>query len=302
MSMFTAFHDRRTLLKAASGLVTCPIVGRVAAAAPPSPKKLAITIDDGPAIGPGDDLDAFISISGRIREAFVAEDVPAIMFVNEQQLHISGQRDDRVRVLEAWLRAGLDVGNHTYSHPNLRETDLAAYCDDIVKGEVISRPLMKQFDRQLVWFRYPFLETGDEHKAAAVERFLRDRNYRIAPISVDYADYSFAANYARAVRGGDTQRMAEIEAAVLRAAAAGFSKAESQSQSALGYQLPLILLIHCNELNAQTLPKMLSWMRSQGYEFVSLDQAMTDPAYNAADLPPGSLGKNFLSVLPRNPQ
>ena len=33
-------------------------------------------------------------------EGFVAEKVPAIMFVNEQQLHIDGQRDARVDVLK----------------------------------------------------------------------------------------------------------------------------------------------------------------------------------------------------------
>lgn len=95
-------------------------------------RKIAVTIDDGPATGSARDLDSFLRVSNGLRECFVAEKVPAIMFVNERQLHVDGQRDARVGVLHQWLDAGLDLGNHTYSHPNLGNVPLGQFMDDIL--------------------------------------------------------------------------------------------------------------------------------------------------------------------------
>ena len=41
--------------------------------------------------------------------------------------------------------------------------------DDVVKGEVIMRPLVERRGRKLEWFRYPFLHSGmteDIHQAS----------------------------------------------------------------------------------------------------------------------------------------
>lgn len=260
-------------------------------------RRVAVTIDDGPATGVGNDLDQFASISARIRESFVADDVPAIMFVNEKQFHVEGQRDARIKVLDAWLESGLEVGNHTYSHRNLRDVDLPFYFDDIVKGEVISRPLLKKHGQKLIWFRYPFLGTASGEKARAVESFLSERDYRIAPVTVDYADYAFARNYSRLVRAGSTSQADEIVQQVMKAIDAAYDQSEKQSREILGYELPLVLLIHCNELNARNLPESLARMRDRGYEFISLDQAMQDIAYQTPNLPPGTMGGGFFRGL-----
>lgn len=260
---------------------------------PPKPKanrKIAVTIDDGPATGSGRELEPFLKIADALRECFVAEKVPAIMFLNERQLNVDGQRDARVGVLHRWLDAGLDLGNHTYSHPNLGNVDLARFTDDIVQGEVVSRPLLEARGKKLVWFRYPFLATGSGDTAVAVEEFLARRGYRIAPVSVDYRDYSFAGAYARHVRAGDTPKAAEQFATVLAALDEAFARAETRSVEVLGYELPQTLLIHCNEMNALTLRTALRRIRDRGYTFVPMDEAMEDPAYKMAGIRPGGMG------------
>src|SRR5687768_8540029 len=47
-------------------------------------RKVVVTIDDGPATGVARDLDSFVRISDALRASFVAEKVPAIMFINER--------------------------------------------------------------------------------------------------------------------------------------------------------------------------------------------------------------------------
>jgi peptidoglycan/xylan/chitin deacetylase (PgdA/CDA1 family) len=126
--------------------------------------------------------------------------------------------------------------------------------------------------------------------ARASEGFLAVRGYRIAPVSVDYADYRYAGPYARHLRAGDAQQAAEYFEIVMQALDAGFTRAEQRSVEVLGYELPQTLLIHCNELNSVTLRTTIQRIRVRGYTFVTLDEAMTDPAYNLPNLRPGELG------------
>ena len=50
-----------------------------------------------------------------------------------------------------------------------------------------------------------------------------------------------------------------------------------------GYEVPQILLIDCNELNATTLRDSVARLRARGYAFITLDEAMKDPAYQRTD-------------------
>jgi peptidoglycan/xylan/chitin deacetylase (PgdA/CDA1 family) len=282
---------RRTMLARSAVVIGAVAFARLTRAQEPARgRKIAVTIDDGPATGPGRELEPFLKISNALREHFVAEKVPAIMFINERQFNVDGQRDARIGVLQKWIEAGLDVGNHTYSHPRLLQVGLARYLDDIVKGEVISRPLLETRGRKLVWFRYPFLESGSGETAQAVEDFLAQRGYRIAPVSVDYHDYSFAGVYARHLRAGDAPKAEEQFTTLLQTLDQSFARSETRSLEVLGYELPQTLLIHCNEMNALTLPRTLQRIRDRGYTFVSLDEAMEDAAYKTPGLKPGAMG------------
>ena len=81
---------------------------------PPSP-QIALTYDDLPAHGPlpiGDDR---LRIAQRIIAALKAERAPAFGFYN------GGFASDATapQVVAAWRRAGLPIGNHSWSHGNL---------------------------------------------------------------------------------------------------------------------------------------------------------------------------------------
>lgn len=289
-STFPVMSRRRLLTAGALTLAALQLPRPVRAQSGSARRKIVVTIDDGPATGAGRDLEPFVRISDALRENFVAEKVPAIMFINERQLNVDGQRDARVGVLHRWVDAGLDLGNHTYSHPNLGNVTLESFCDDVIKGEVVSRPLLESRRKKLVWFRYPFLASGSGETARAVEEFLARRGYRIAPVSVDYHDYSFAGTYARYVRAGETEKAEAHFATVMKVLDESFNRAETRSKEVLGYELAQTLLIHCNEMNALTLRRTIQRIRDRGYEFVAMDEAMEDPAYKTPGLRPGGMG------------
>ena len=247
-------------------------------------RRVAITIDDGPVVGEMTDLAAFQRVSNGLIGSLSAEKVAATIFVNERQLNVPGQRDARAGVLEQWLDAGFDLANHTYSHPSLNKVPFWQFGDDVVKGEVIMRPLVEARGRRLVWFRYPFLHSGmTEEVHQGIVDFLAQRDYRVAPVTVDYADYTFAGAFRAQLTGGNVAVAEKIKDAYLNQVDVGFEYAERASIELFGYELPQILLIHCNELNALTLRDTIARVRKRGYEFITLDEAMKDAAYQRPD-------------------
>jgi peptidoglycan/xylan/chitin deacetylase (PgdA/CDA1 family) len=252
--------------------------------APPATRRVAITIDDGPVVNEMQDPANFERVSMGLIGALHAEQVPATIFINERQLNVQGQRDARVAVLGRWLDAGFELGNHTYSHPSLNNVPLWQFSDDVVKGEVITRSLLEQRGQNLMWFRYPYLHSGlsaETHQGIA--DFLEQRRYRVAPVTVDYADYAFAGAYRTQLRAGAPDVAARIKDAYLAQIDVGFDYAEKASVEVFGAEVPQILLIHCNELNSISLRESIARMRDRGYRFISLEEAMKDPAYQRPD-------------------
>ena len=271
-------------MRSALGLIAAITLLQAPVQPPASARRVAITIDDGPVVNEMRDLEAFQRISTGLIESLKAEKVPATIFMNERQLNVPGQRDGRAAVLDQWLDAGFDLGNHTYSHPSLNKVPLWQFGDDVVKGEVIMRPLVERRGGRLVWFRYPFLHSGltaEIHQG--IVDFLEQRQYRVAPVTVDYADYTFAGVYRNQSTNGQADVAAKIKQAYLDQVDVGFEYAEKASMELFGREIAQILLIHCNELNSLTLRESIGRIRARGYAFISLDEAMQDPAYERPD-------------------
>jgi peptidoglycan/xylan/chitin deacetylase (PgdA/CDA1 family) len=247
-------------------------------------RRVSITIDDGPVVNEMTDLGNFQRITNGLVGSFQIEKVPVTLFVNERQLNVPGQRDARAAVVEQWLDAGFDVGNHAYSHKSASQVPVDEFTDDVIKGEVITRALLERRGQQLVWLRYPYLHSGATAEAhEGIVDFLQKRNYRHAPVTVDYADYTFAGAYTREVRRGNVDVAERIKQAYIDQVDVGFEYAEKSSMELYGREIAQILLIHCNELNSVSLRESIARMRKRVYTFVSLEEAMKDEAYHRPD-------------------
>lgn len=263
-----------------AAVLALAVLGPAPAQSPANVRRIAITIDDGPAVGELTDLARFQRISAGLLESLQAEKVPATIFINERQINVPGQRDGRAGVLANWLDAGFDLGNHTYSHPSINKIPLWQFEDNLINGEVITRALIEERGRKLVWFRFPFLDCGPtpEIRQQFMD-FLEQHHYRIAPVTVDYKDYMFAGAYTRMLRAGKPDVAEKIRQAYLGVIDVEFGEAERISRELFGYELPQILLIHCSEMNSVSLRDSIAIMRKRGYSFITLEEAMSDPAY-----------------------
>src|SRR5262245_48398755 len=250
-------------------VVTVFVLPGVAAQTPS--RRIAISLDDGPSVEnpstpgvPMKDLATAQRVVAGLMGALQAEKVPATIFMNEGQLNVPGQRDARAAVLEQWLDAGFDLGNHTYSHVSANRVPLEKWEDEFVQGEVIMRPLIEARGRKLVWFRYPYLNSGATAQThQALIEFTEKRGYRAAPITVDYSDFSFAGAYTREMASGHKDVAERIRQAYIEQVDPGLAYAEKASAEVFGYELPQILLIHCSELNSIALRDTLIRMRKR---------------------------------------
>ncbi len=71
---------------------------------------------------------------------------------------------------------------------------------------------------------------------------------------------------------------------------------EKRSVQLFGREIPQVLLIHASRLNAKMMPELLAMYRSRGYQFVSLQEAMSDAVYGTSD---GYMGRKGLSWIHR---
>jgi len=266
----------------------------------PADRRVVITIDDLPGAVPGSDkamgrLSDLKRWNGGVLHALHQHNVPAIGFVIENKLQVSGERDARAGILEHWIDAGLDLGDHTYSHVHFNDVSLEQFEDETLRGEVVTQALLNAKGRSERYFRHPALATGATPRMReAFESFLKSHKYRIAPVTVENADYAFNDVLDDALVRGDRKLAAKTAALYLAHTQAMFDYVEVASQQLFGREIPQILLIHDNELNSEMLDRLLTVLEQRGYRFVSLDDALNDSAYSSPANFPGNLGTCYL--------
>lgn len=256
-------------------------------------RGVAITIDDLPFVSASPLPDEEVRVRtekllGHLRRRAV----PAVGFVNEGKLY-EGENEDpaRVALLGLWLEAGMELGNHTYSHVDLHGTALAEFQEDVLRGEIVTRRLLAERGSVPRYFRHPFLHTGTELTArTAFEAFLSERGYRVAPVTIDNYDYLFARAY-DAAGEGEKGRVLE---AYIRYMTSVVEYYEAQSRAIVGYEPPQVLLLHANSMNADALGRLLDVLVARGYRFVPLEEALPDPAFSLPDEYTGPGGITWL--------
>jgi peptidoglycan/xylan/chitin deacetylase (PgdA/CDA1 family) len=259
----------------ACGVLHVPLMGALMGAG----REIAITIDDLPRGGDGGPRGVveIRAMTERLLKPFREERIPVIGFVNEGRRPELG--GDGVRqMLDLWLESGADLGNHSYSHLNIHNVSLDEYTADILRGEPTLRAALAAHGKTLRVYRHPFLFTGPTPEIKkGMQDFLDRQGYRVAPVTLDDADYQFAALYTR------PEYRERVRAAYVPYMESIVAFFEARSIEVVGREFPQVLLLHANQLNADLMPDLLAMFRRRGYTFVSLDRALADEAYRLPD-------------------
>ncbi len=240
--------------------------------------QLAFTFDDLPAhstLPPGVTR---VQVAHDVIAALKAAKLPPVYgFVNGIQID---NEPASAPVLRMWREAGFPLGNHTFSHMNLNQHSAEDWEADTLRNEPLLIDIMHGDDWR--WLRYPFLSEGETpQKRQQIREFLAKNNwrYRVASVTMSFADYAFNEPYARCMAKGDTAAVAQMEKDYLDAAEENVGFYRAMAHTLYGRDIPYVLLMHIGAFDARMLPRLLALYKKDGFVFVTLQQAESDPYY-----------------------
>lgn len=250
--------------------------------------KVALTFDDLPTAGAKDDAEAD---NAQILHALKEHNAVATGFVIEK---VGRELSPAVfqRILRQWIAGGHRLGNHSFSHADYNTISVERFRTELQGGEVTFRPLLPAERGIPLYFRFPYNHMGElKNKLNAARAVLVQRGYQVAACTIDNSDYEFARAYDAMRR----RKGAEQDRAKLRRVYLDYTSEEIDYYTALhrkvfGRDVPHVMLLHVNRLNADTLPQILSSFIGKGFQFVSLTDAQSDPAYQTAITEPTRFG------------
>ena len=266
----------------------------LAANAPARSGKVALTFDDLPVFGSFNSAGDGAVVTDQLLDGFKRHHWQVIGFVNEVQLE-GPDKPQRIALLERWLDAGMNLGNHTYSHVSLNTTPADEYVADIARDEAETGRLLAARGRREQWFRYPYLETGPTRASHdRVVGWLAQHRYRVAPVTMENSDWQFSAPYDDAVAHGDAAAASHIREQYLTFTRAIVAWYVSAGTKLFGREPAFVFLLHASRLNAASIDALATILRDAKLRVVPLSVAMRDPAYRTADQYIGPDGNEWL--------
>jgi hypothetical protein len=134
------------------------------------------------------------------------------------------------------------------------------------------------------YFRFPQNHTGDnKEKHDALAEFLVHRGYRVAPCTIENEDVVYNTAYLRALSSKDNESATKLRAEYLAYTSKEIDYYTSLHTQIFGREIPHIMLLHVNRLNADVIDHLLELFEQKQYLFKTLDSALSDPAYDTPD-------------------
>ncbi len=255
-------------------------------------RSIVITIDDLPGIS----LESYSEVNNKLLTTLKKFKVPAIGFVNEGKLYRRRKlNQSRLDLLEDWLEVGMELGNHTYSHPDYHKLTFEKFTADLIKGEKHTKQLQIKHGQNMRYFRHPYLHVGNStNKKERLEKFLEEHDYINAPVTIDNSEWIFAKAYHLSLKANETEQMKKIGNAYIKYMQDMTIYYEQQSKQLFDRPMKHSLLIHANALNGDYLDELLEMYAERGYRFISMADALTDTAYQSSDTYTGRRGISWL--------
>jgi peptidoglycan-N-acetylglucosamine deacetylase len=292
--------EPRSVLALAVLLAASPVGAAPPPAVPTS--KVALTFDDLPVHGPVPKGRTRVEVIRDTLDALRAAKAPAVFgFINAGR---GGGTPENDEILRMWRAAGYPLGIHSHTHMSLHDNPVEAFEKDVLANEPTLRALMGSEDWH--WFRFPYLRSGETiEKRRAASAMLRRHGYRVAEVTLDFADWAYHGPYARCVERGDQAGIEWLKKSYLDGAAASLASGREEAQRLYGRDIHHVMLLHVGGLNAVMMPALLRLLRDEGFALVSLPEAQSDAAYAVEPdiaLPTGSTLLDQMTALKKLPR
>lgn len=259
-------------------------------------KQVAVTLDDGPIM-------RFFShpsqwhrtlVIDSLTNALARYQAPTTLFA------IGGlvQDEEGAALLRYWMEKGIPIANHTMGHTNFNELTLGQGIDEIVEANDVLQPFAQEFNQTLEYFRFPFLAEGQTfEKKDAWNKMIASLGLTNARVTMSNKDWEFDHRYMEAELAEDWELRYEVGQEYLMHMRETIGFWDSLAVDLTGRNIKHVLLLHANRINRDYLGQILFELQEQGYEFISLKEAYTDPIYQEPDEWFSENGTSFLEHI-----
>lgn len=250
-------------------------------------RPLAVTIDDLPIAGSDRHRDP------REREAMTRALLAVLAKHRIQAVGLvvwsNVLRPDDERLLDAWLAAGHELGNHSHGHLDYTATAAADYIADVELGRAELAAYLARSPAAarlpggvppVRFFRFPYLREGDTpEKLTAMREYLAASGQRNLTVTIDNEDWSYDEAWIKATTAHDTAAQDSLTAAYQQALRLETEDHEARGDGLFGHVTPQILLLHANTVGTAQWDRLFTALERSGHRFVPVDQVLADSAF-----------------------
>ena len=236
-------------------------------------RPLLVTVDDLPIAGGAKDTAERRRITDGLLGHLERHGIQAVGLVTWANVQGDGEE-----LLERWLAAGHELGNHSDTHPNYTKTPFEDYRADMERAREELTTLLAPHGRAPRFFRFPYLREGDTpEKVAAMRDYLKESGQRNLPVTLDNQDWSYDAPFRKARETGDDTAAATVAADYHAALRFSIRHHERRGDRLLGRVSPQILLLHANAVGAEEWGRLFDWLEETGHRFARVDEVLAEP-------------------------
>jgi hypothetical protein len=140
------------------------------------------------------------------------------------------------------------------------------------------------------------IEGDTMEKRDVVRKYLFRNGYTIA-VTTDYFDWVWDGAFYRCDSRQDKKATEWLKSHIIDSADRQLRSTNLASERLLHRRISQILLVHFNAFTTTTLGGILQHWREEGVQFVSLDEALTDPIYRFDPRFVSEVGRGFLDQI-----
>jgi len=188
---------------------------------------------------------------------------------------------DRHEAIDAWVEAGFEVGNHTYSHDKIGDIGLDAYMKDVLLDRPVVDALEKRTGQKHSYFRFPYFDEGDTpSERRTLANLLAAQHYVLSRASVMFTDTDWADAYLRCAERNDAEALEGLGKSYVDNAVAQLKWSVAAAHDVVGHAIPQVLVFHTNVLVAKNLDALLTAYEREGVHYIPLSETLTEPVYS----------------------
>jgi beta-lactamase regulating signal transducer with metallopeptidase domain len=249
-------------------------------------KKIAIGFVSIPPVdrtaNPPKDSDATARL---LIEKLKAHKIPAIGFVQGGMIS-DGEKlfPVRANIVRLWRDAGFEIGIGGFKHIWFNGNSVENYIANTEKNERVVRQILAEKNLPLLYFSYPFLNTGksagDREK---FESWLASRGLSPVKYTIDNQEWMYSFAYDAARSDNDLNKMNEVRRDFLDYMAKMFDHYEAYSAELFGRDIAQTMVLTPSRLVADSADDLFGMIENRSYRFVSMDGALKDEAYQTTE-------------------